>query len=53
MPWTQTTSSYNIINNKKAIEITIQGYFVLGLKIGDFDAGFKFTDSFTKQYPQK
>lgn len=51
MPWSQTTSSYNIINNKKAIEITIQGYFTLGLKIGDFDTGFKFTDSFTKRYP--
>lgn len=53
MPWTQTTSSYNIINNKKAISITIQGYFTLGLKIGQYDAGFRFTDSFTKKYPEK
>lgn len=51
MPWTQTTSSYNIINDKKAIEITILGYFTLGVKFGQYDAGFRFTDSFTKRYP--
>lgn len=48
--WHQTTHAANISGNKKVATIKIQGYHLLGVKIGGQGVGAKFTDSYTKKY---
>lgn len=48
--WHQTTGISNLYDSKKGVEIKIQGYHLLGVKVGEQDIGYKFTGTYTKKW---
>ncbi|NRG32892.1 hypothetical protein, partial [Niallia circulans] len=48
--WHQTTGISNFYDSKKGVEIKIQGYHLLGVKVGGQDVGYKFSGTYTKKW---
>jgi hypothetical protein len=48
--WHQTSYAANISSDKKSVSIKIQGYHLLGVKVGDQAVGAKFSDAYTKSF---
>jgi hypothetical protein len=48
--WKKTNSTKNIIDANRTVEIQIAGYYLFGVAVGVFSAGFKDYESFTKYF---